>query len=125
MISDVESFLASYNQDVRDLAWKVRALIRDVMPAAVEQLDPSANLIGYGVDCTYKGLICGITLHKAHVNLMFAKGSELPDPQGLLTGTGKRARHIKIQPGAEIDTPAVRALLEAAMLAQREGGFNG
>ncbi|MEW6737414.1 MAG: DUF1801 domain-containing protein [Acidobacteriota bacterium] len=118
--TDIESFLASYNQDVRDLAGKVRALIRNVMPMAIEQLDPSANLIGYGVDRTYKGLICGITLHKAHVNLMFAKGSELPDPNRLLTGTGKRARHIKIQPGTEIDTPAVHALLETALLRQKE-----
>jgi hypothetical protein len=121
MSTDIESFLAPYNQDMRDLAWKVRALIRDVMPAAIEQLDPPANLIAYGVDRTYKGLICGITLHKAHVNLMFANGSELPDPHGLLTGTGKRARHIKILPGAEVDTPAIRALLEAAILAQRAG----
>jgi hypothetical protein len=120
MPTDLEAFLAAYNPDVRDLAWKVRTLILDVMPAALEQLDPSANLIGYGVDRTYKGLICGITLHKAHVNLMFARGTELPDPQGLLTGTGKRARHIKIQRAAEVDVPAVRALLEAAVYAQKQ-----
>ena len=119
MSTDIESFLASYNQNVRDLAWKVRAVIREVMPTAIEQLDPPANLIGYGVDRTYKGLICGMTLHKAHVNLMFANGSELPDPHGLLTGTGKRARHIKIHSGTEIDTPAVRALLETASRAQQ------
>jgi hypothetical protein len=120
MNTDIESFLVSYNQDLRDLARRVRALIRDVMPTAIEQLDPSANLIAYGVDRTYKGLICGITLHKAHVNLMFAKGSELPDPHGLLTGTGKRARHIKFRSGAEIDTPAIRSLLESAILAQKQ-----
>src|SRR5262245_58172306 len=105
MSTELEAFLAAYNPDVRELAWKVRALILDVMPAALEQIDPPANLIGYGVDRTYKGLVCGITLHKAHVNLMFARGSQLPDPHGLLVGTGKRARHIKIQPAAEVAAP--------------------
>jgi hypothetical protein len=33
------------------------------MPDAIEQLDPPAHLIGYGLDRTYKGLLCGITLH--------------------------------------------------------------
>jgi hypothetical protein len=117
---DLEAFLATYSQDVRELALRVRTLIRDVMPTAIEQLDPPANLIAYGVDRTYKGLICGITLHKAHVNLMFAKGSQLPDPHGLLTGTGKWARHVKIQRPADVDAPAVRALLEAAVNAHRQ-----
>ena len=59
------------------------------------------GVTGYGLDRTYKGLICGITLHTAHINLMFARGTELPDPEGLLVGNGKRARHVKIQPWEE------------------------
>jgi hypothetical protein len=35
-------------------------------------------------------------MHKSHVNLMLARGTELPDPEGLLTGTGKRARHVEL-----------------------------
>lgn len=111
---DIESFLAAYSPPVRELARSARALIRDVMPHTVEQIDRPANLVGYGLDRTYKGLICGITLHKAHVNLMFARGTELPDPEGLLAGTGKRARHVKLQRLEDIERPGVRALLEAA-----------
>jgi hypothetical protein len=118
--SDIEQFLARYAPHVRDLALKMRTLIREVMPEVIEQLDASANLIGYGVDRTYKGLICGITMHTAHINLMFARGIELPDPEGLLVGTGKRARHIKIQQSAELANPAVRELLIAALRQQHE-----
>jgi hypothetical protein len=50
---------------------------------------------------------------------MFAQGAELPDPAGLLTGTGKRARHVKIQRPADIEMPGVRALLEAAVAQKR------
>jgi hypothetical protein len=115
MNTELEQFLAPYTPEVRELAGKLRAVIREVMPEAIEQLDPSAHLIGYGVDRAYKGLICGITLHKAHINLMFARGTELPDPDRLLVGTGKRARHVTIQQAADLEKPAVRALLVAAL----------
>jgi hypothetical protein len=115
MRTEFEAFLTSYSPDVQELAQKARDLILDVIPDAIEQLDPSANLIGYGYDRTYKGLICGITLHKAHVNLMFARGATLPDPAGLLAGTGKRARHVKLQQPSDLQNPALRTLLETAV----------
>jgi hypothetical protein len=115
MSSELEPFLAPYSPLVQALALKLRALIREVMPAALEQLDPPAHLIGYGFDRTYKGLICGITLHKAHINLMFARGTDLPDPAGLLVGTGKRARHITIRQEADLEHPGIRTLLIAAL----------
>ena len=115
MRSELEPFLAPYSPAIQQLALKLWALIREVMPEAIEQFDAPAHLIGYGLDRTYKGLICGITLHTAHINLMFARGTELPDPEGLLVGTGKRARHIKIQQAADLENPGVRTLLVAAL----------
>jgi hypothetical protein len=120
MPSELESFLAPYSPVIQQLALKLRALIREVMPNAIEQLDPPAHLIGYGLDRSYKGLICGITLHTAHINLMFARGTELPDPEGLLVGTGKRARHVTIRQEAELDSPAIRTLLRAALQQHQE-----
>jgi hypothetical protein len=120
MSSELEEFLAPYTPVVQELALKLRALIHVVMPEAIEQLDPPAHLIGYGLDRTYKGLICGITVHKAHINLMFAKGTELPDPEGLLVGTGKRARHVTIRQAVDLERPGVRALLVAALRRQQE-----
>jgi hypothetical protein len=115
MGSELEQFLTPYSPMVQALALKLRALIREVMPDAIEQLDAPARLIGYGLDRTYKGLICGTTLHKAHINLMFARGTELPDPEDLLAGTGKRARHVTIREEADLERPDVRRLLIAAL----------
>ena len=123
MSSELEQFLAPYTPEMRELALKLRALIREVMPAAIEQLDPPAHLIGYGLDRSYKGLVCGITLHKAHINLMFARGTELPDPEGLLVGTGKRARHITIRQEAETENPGMRTLLVAALQQHQQGSL--
>ncbi len=49
-----------------------------------------------------------------HVNVGFFRGAALPDPAGLLEGAGKSMRHVKIRPGVEIDSMALRALIVAA-----------
>jgi hypothetical protein len=51
---------------------------------------------------------------KSHVNVGFFYGASLEDPAGLLEGSGKRMRHVKLRPGLERDTPALRGLIDAA-----------
>ena len=111
----LETFLLNYPDAIRELARNARALILTVMPETVEQIDSSADLIAYGLDRSYKGLICGITLHKSHINIMFAQGASLPDPQGLLQGTGKLARHVRVERLADLKAPEIRRLLETAL----------
>ena len=50
----------------------------------------------------------------SHVNVGFFQGAELPDPKGLLEGTGKFMRNVKLRPGTEADVPALSALIDAA-----------
>jgi hypothetical protein len=50
----------------------------------------------------------------AHVNVGFFCGSELADPAGLLQGTGKFMRHVKIRPGQRVDERRLMELIEAA-----------
>ncbi len=111
----VDEFLAPYSPPVREMALKTRALVLEVMPDMVEQIDVPGKLLGYGWDTTYAGTVCVIMPLKDSVNLGFARGTSLPDPEKLLVGTGKRARHIKFKTPDEIDHPAVRALLDAAL----------
>ncbi len=112
--SQLDRFLEPFTLPVRQAALAVREIVLDVMPGTIEQLDAPAKLIGYGTDRTYRGTICAITLHKVHINLMFARGVDLPDPHHLLTGTGKKARHVKIIPDRPIEEKAIHALLQAA-----------
>jgi hypothetical protein len=115
MDQSLDEFLVNHPEEVRKLVLNARGLILEVMPDVIEQLDPSANLIGYGTDRSYKGLVCGIAIYKTYINLMFARGASLPDPVGLLRGTGKRARHIKIETAADLENPGVRTMLESAV----------
>jgi len=76
-----------------------------------------STLLGYSFrPGTYKGLILAVTPHQRHVNLVFAKGVELTqhDSGGLLEGTGKVARHVKIRSADRLEEPAVRALIARA-----------
>ena len=118
-IKRLNEFLVSYPPQVQELALTLRALILRVLPSGIEQVDPPSKIIAYGYDCTYAGLICAIAPYKAHVNLMFAQGATLPDPEHLLEGTGKRARHVRITAHAEVENPARRTLLETAAVRLR------
>src|SRR5678815_4974784 len=44
-----------------------------------------------------------VNVFRDHVNVGFFHGAFLPDPQGLLEGTGKRMRHVKLGQGVEPD----------------------
>lgn len=110
----INDYLSSFSHEVQELVLKARALIFSVMPESLELLDPSIHMIAYGNDRTYKGLICSITIFKAYINIMLAQGASLPDPDGLLKGTGKLARHIRIEKSSDLDVPGVRAMLVSA-----------
>ncbi len=51
---------------------------------------------------------------KAHVNVGFFRGTTLPDRSGLLQGTGKLGRHVKLMPETPVDPLALQALITAA-----------
>ncbi len=55
-----------------------------------------------------------VAVFTAHVNVGFFGGADLPDPVRLLEGRGRRMRHVKLRPAAEVDAEALGALIEAA-----------
>ncbi|MHB9028408.1 MAG: DUF1801 domain-containing protein [Candidatus Latescibacterota bacterium] len=111
---DLNAFLSGYDPAVQTLVHAVRALALEIVPDAFEQIDLPAKLLAYGFALTYKSTVCVIIPLKAGVNLGFPRGVDLPDPSGLLTGTGKRARHVRLSEMAQAASPAVGALLEAS-----------
>lgn len=69
---------------------------------------------GHPTGCIGDAGFAYVNVFTAHVNVGFFRGAELPDPAGLLTGTGKHMRHVKLRPGAAIDAGALVTLIEAA-----------
>jgi len=42
------------------------------------------------------------------------RGAELVDPVGLLEGTGRHMRHVKVRPGSDVDAKALTELIDTA-----------
>ena len=64
--------------------------------------------------CVEDAAFAYVAVFKAHANVGFFHGAELEDPKGLLEGTGKRMRHVKVRPGGALDSVALEALIDAA-----------
>jgi hypothetical protein len=69
---------------------------------------------GYPVACVGDLLFGYVNVFKTHVNVEFFGGAELDDPAGLLQGTRRLMRHVKLKPGLEINVPELSALVHAA-----------
>jgi hypothetical protein len=55
-----------------------------------------------------------VAVFTAHANVGFFYGAALEDPAGLLQGSGKRMRHVKVKPGVDLDDGSLDALISAA-----------
>ncbi len=110
-----DEIMTSASPHVRDLAMRTRNLIREVLPDVVEVPWVQQRTIGYGVGPKKNSEhFCFLDVHTNHVNLGFNYGAELPDPEQVLEGSGKRFRHVKIKAPEDLANPALRRLLEVA-----------
>ena len=71
---------------------------------------------GHPTACVGDAAFGYVNAFKAHVNVGFFRGAELSDPKGLLEGTGKFMRHVKLGPEREVNAAALRKLIETAYL---------
>lgn len=126
MSDEVEEFLSSLPSEVREMAAALRERVRELLPEAVERRHGGWKIIGYSWDGSMKSSICAIAPHSEHVNLQFFNGVDLEDRAGILEGTGKRARHVKVRAVSEVGSPELGRLVEqAAHLARSETPRSG
>src|SRR5271169_1602889 len=71
---------------------------------------------GCPVACVEDAPFGYVNSFKTHVNVGFFYGAVLKDPAGLLEGSGKRMRHVKLTPGGEVNVAALSDLIDAAYL---------
>ena len=75
---------------------------------------------GHPTACVGDAAFAYVNAFKAHVNVGFFQGSELADPEGMLEGTGRFMRHVKLEPGREVAAGALRRLIKAAYADMKE-----
>jgi hypothetical protein len=69
---------------------------------------------GCPVACVKDAPFGYVNAFKAHVNVGFFCGAMLADPAGLLEGSGKRMRHVKLIPGQQLNEAVLGNLIDAA-----------
>ncbi len=69
---------------------------------------------GWPVACVGDAPFGYVNTFSDHVNVGFFHGASLPDPAGLLEGSGKYMRHVKLRPGVARDAVALGRLIDAA-----------
>ena len=69
---------------------------------------------GHPTVCVGDAAFAYVNVFTAHVNVGFFHGTELTDPAGLLVGTGRFMRHVKLRPETQVDAAALRKLVEDA-----------
>jgi len=119
--ADVDRLLAEHTAELQAIERALRATIRAEFPDAVEQVDFSNKLIAFGRSMRMRGLLFAIIAHKEWVNLQLADGADLADPDGLIEGTGKRIRHVKIRSVEAASSEPVLAIVRSQLAFRPEG----
>jgi hypothetical protein len=117
----IEAMIAKYDAAVAAALRDARRRLRAQFERGYELVFDNYNALVFGISPSDKSRDAFVSIagYPKWVTLFFLHGATLPDPHGLLVGTGKQVRSIRLDDPAQMDTPAVRALIAAAAKAQR------
>lgn len=105
--------------ELQQVYLKIHQLMLETLPDVVYSTDMVDGVTGYGArQYGYDGWGLGaVGAHKNWVSLMLFKGAHLDDPAGLLEGTGKNLRHVKVRSLKQFEErrKALQALIEQAL----------
>ncbi|MBK8024143.1 MAG: DUF1801 domain-containing protein [Chloroflexi bacterium] len=110
--ADIEHLLRDSPQEARAAFVALRALIHDTLDGMSERYLPGWGAVGF--HHPHAGYMVGLFVRANEILVLFEHGAELPDPEGLLTGSQKQTRQIPIRRVEVIPENGLRALLHAA-----------
>jgi hypothetical protein len=85
-------------------------------PTAIELVYDNYNAlaIGFGPSEKTSQAIFSIAVFPRWVSLFFLQAKQLPDPEGILQGSGNVARHIRLPSAGRLDELSVKKMMEEA-----------
>jgi hypothetical protein len=110
-------FIAKFAPEVATLIRGARKRMRERFPQAVELVYDNYNffVIGYGASEKTSEAIFSLAAQAKGVSLCLLHGAGLPDPAGLLRGSGHVVRNIRLETAATLDRAEVRMLMQTAL----------
>jgi hypothetical protein len=113
-----EVFLEPYPVPMRDIANRLREVVRRAMPEAIEGVRAGWRLIGYDLPAPRgrKAYFAFVLPEAEHVHLGFEYGVFMDDPARLLKGEGttRQVRWLTFRPGDPIDELVLVGLIREA-----------
>ncbi|HTH24721.1 MAG TPA: DUF1801 domain-containing protein [Vicinamibacterales bacterium] len=116
-MSELDKIIAKQPPEMAKLTRAVLAKLRPRFPGAVEMVYDKKRgmVVGFCPDERASNVINSIGVYSKWINLYFFEGDTLPDPEGMLQGTGAIVRNIRVTAAADLDRPAVKALMAEAL----------
>jgi hypothetical protein len=113
----VAGFIKKFDPPIARLLRACRAALRKRLPTAVEQVYDNYNFLAMGFCTTERTSDCLVSLAASAkgVALSFYHGATLPDPEGILFGSGNQNRFLRLETAATLSKPSVEALIAAAI----------
>ena len=110
------SFIAKFTPEVAALARSILAAMRARYPTAIKLVYDNYNAlaIGFGPSEKTSQAIFSVAVFPRWVSLFFLQGKQLPDPEGILQGSGNVARHIRLPSAGRLDELSVKNLMHEA-----------
>ncbi len=118
----IAGFIDKYTPAIAAQLRDARRRLRAHFPRGVEMVFDNYNALVFGIgptDRTRESFI-SIAGYPKWVTLFFLDGASLHDPAGLLEGDGKQVRGIRLKTPADLDSPAVAALIAQAVESRRD-----
>lgn len=117
---EVDRLLNNYDAGIKEIALLTRDLISKLVPKAKEKVYFGWRIIRFSIDGEMSGQFIAIGPGRKYVNLYFMNGTSLDDPKGLLEGTGKNMRHVKLKEPKQLNQAALKTLIKTAAQFQKE-----
>jgi hypothetical protein len=113
----LEEFIDRYQASVAADARRALAALHQRLPSATRLVYDNYNALVVGFATTDRAgdAIFSIALYPRYVRLFFLRGTIVPDPHGLLEGTGSRVRSLKLDPVSKLESQEIGAMIDAAI----------
>jgi hypothetical protein len=117
--AQLAGFIAKFSPAIAKEARGALTRMRRLVPAgAVRMVYDNYNglVIGFGPNERPSDAVVSLLVVADHVTLCFiSDGPGLPDPEGLLKGSGNVVRHTRLASARDLDRPAIVALVKTAI----------
>ena len=115
--AQLDAFFDKYAPQVASDGRRALEFLSARLPTATRLVYDNYNalVVGFGTTDKVRDIILSIALYPRYVTLFFARGVGLPDPQGILEGSGSTVRGVRLVPLARLQSPEVAALIDSAV----------